>query len=234
MCGDPGLLTCVGPELNDCSGNGDCLLGRCYCHSGWGGPDCNTPVCISACPNVRPLCPPRTSHPLSIARTALLHTGSEALAMHGRVTHWVRMYVCMHGKLCGTESRKVEEAALFGHRGMRSCCAPCCAQKHSMAALRGAYIGTARRLYTDCACMLTTHWSVLGRIHSDCTQNVSHVSLMCIAWRCRVLVIRVQSSSMPARQRTHAIVGETRVLVIAKQPRPHHPHLLETPPRHSA
>ena len=53
MCDDPGLLTCVGEGLKDCSGNGDCKLGRCYCHSGWGGADCGTSVCISECEDVR-------------------------------------------------------------------------------------------------------------------------------------------------------------------------------------
>eukprot|EP00892_Ulva_mutabilis_P008327 jgi/Ulvmu1/5867/UM025_0129.1 len=48
MCGDPGLLTCA-DTLNDCSGNGDCFKGRCYCHAGYGGDDCSVPVCYDKC-----------------------------------------------------------------------------------------------------------------------------------------------------------------------------------------
>lgn len=53
MCGDPGLLTCVDTH-NDCSGKGDCYMGSCYCHTGWGGDDCSVPICYDSCPNVRP------------------------------------------------------------------------------------------------------------------------------------------------------------------------------------
>jgi hypothetical protein len=52
MCGDPGLLTCLG-ELNDCSGQGDCYKGHCYCHTGWGGADCSVAACIGTCDDVR-------------------------------------------------------------------------------------------------------------------------------------------------------------------------------------
>jgi hypothetical protein len=51
MCGDPGLLTCTG-ALNDCSGRGDCLKGRCYCHTGFGGADCSVDICTSTCADV--------------------------------------------------------------------------------------------------------------------------------------------------------------------------------------
>lgn len=58
MCSDPGHLTCV-ETLNDCSGNGDCLKGRCFCHLAWGGDDCSVPICLSACSDVRPhICHP--------------------------------------------------------------------------------------------------------------------------------------------------------------------------------
>jgi hypothetical protein len=54
MCKDPGLLTCLG-ALNDCSGKGDCLMGSCYCHSGFGGADCSVPACVRTigCADVR-------------------------------------------------------------------------------------------------------------------------------------------------------------------------------------
>lgn len=59
MCGDPGLLTCA-DTLNDCSGNGDCYKGSCYCHSGYGGDDCSLSVCYDKCEDVRP--PPHSMH----------------------------------------------------------------------------------------------------------------------------------------------------------------------------
>jgi hypothetical protein len=52
MCQDPGLLLCQG-QLKDCSGKGDCFKGRCYCHVGWGGPDCSVPICEKLCKDVR-------------------------------------------------------------------------------------------------------------------------------------------------------------------------------------
>jgi hypothetical protein len=56
MCDDPGLLTCL-KTLNDCSGHGDCFKGACYCHPGWGGPDCSKEICLPAtgCSDVRPM-----------------------------------------------------------------------------------------------------------------------------------------------------------------------------------
>jgi hypothetical protein len=54
MCQDPGHLLCQG-QLKDCSGQGDCLKGKCYCHIGWGGPDCSVPICEKGCKDVRPL-----------------------------------------------------------------------------------------------------------------------------------------------------------------------------------
>eukprot|EP00892_Ulva_mutabilis_P009759 jgi/Ulvmu1/7155/UM034_0062.1 len=56
MCGDPGLLTCA-ETLNDCSGRGTCLHGKCYCHLAWGGDDCSLPICVSQCDDGSP-CPP--------------------------------------------------------------------------------------------------------------------------------------------------------------------------------
>lgn len=52
MCGNPGSLTCTG-ELADCSSNGDCFRGFCYCHIGWGGPACDVPICRDTCDDVR-------------------------------------------------------------------------------------------------------------------------------------------------------------------------------------
>lgn len=31
--------------LNDCSGHGDCLRGKCHCHIAWSGDDCGEPTC---------------------------------------------------------------------------------------------------------------------------------------------------------------------------------------------
>lgn len=53
MCSDPGFLTCM-DTLSDCSGEGDCFQGRCFCHSGFGGEDCSVPLCIDNCDDVRP------------------------------------------------------------------------------------------------------------------------------------------------------------------------------------
>lgn len=54
LCQDPGMLMCVG-ALNDCSGQGDCYKGSCYCHLGWGGKDCSVPACLAneGCSDVR-------------------------------------------------------------------------------------------------------------------------------------------------------------------------------------
>jgi hypothetical protein len=52
MCGDPGFLTCKATR-NDCSANGDCYKGHCYCFLGWGGEDCSISVCTEKCPDVR-------------------------------------------------------------------------------------------------------------------------------------------------------------------------------------
>ena len=46
MCVDPGVLTCIGEDLNDYSGRWDCFKGFCYCHVGWGGAYCSQFVCL--------------------------------------------------------------------------------------------------------------------------------------------------------------------------------------------
>lgn len=53
MCVSPGYLTCAG-DLNDCNGHGDCFKGHCFCHIGYGSPDCTKTVCTGPCPDVRP------------------------------------------------------------------------------------------------------------------------------------------------------------------------------------
>lgn len=51
MCTAPGWLTCA--DLNDCSSNGECVKGTCFCDPSWGGDDCSVFVCVNSCSNVR-------------------------------------------------------------------------------------------------------------------------------------------------------------------------------------
>ena len=40
---------CQARAIGDCSGNGDCFEGKCYCNIGFSGADCEKVACLNDC-----------------------------------------------------------------------------------------------------------------------------------------------------------------------------------------